>query len=246
MKETTLKRGLILPDLHAPYHEKRAWKLFQKVIKSFEWDWFLSLGDFYDAYAVNRYVKDPRKEASFYREVQLARRQCLDPLNSYPFKRKLIVLGNHDTRPEDFLQEKAPAVYEQYLAEDWLGFKSTGWEVYPYHEYATLGKLIATHEVGATGAHAVLNAVQDNIVTGHDHRMDYTVEGTSLGVTHVSATFGWMGDRKHAEYMHSIRAMRKWVLGFGYGYVAPNGYVYLVPVPLVNYSCVVEGRLFTA
>lgn len=244
MKTTKLSRMLILPDLHAPYHDRRAWKVFLKVARDIQWDVFYSQGDFYDNYAVSRYVKDPMKEQSLYRELQLARKECLDPINEIGFKRKIVTLGNHDERPDKFLQEKAPAVYEQYLSEDWLGFRSTGWEVYSYHEYAQIGKLLMSHEVGATGAHAVLNAVQDNIATGHDHRMDYVVEGTSRGVTHVSATFGWMGDRKHAEYMHTIRAMRKWVLGFGYGYVAPNGYVYLVPVPFVDYTCVVEGRLF--
>ena len=244
--KSTLSRGIILPDLHAPYHDKRAWRLFLNVVKDFQCDWVLSLGDFYDGYAVSRYVKDPQKDQSFYREIQLGRKLCLEPLNALGIKRKIITLGNHDERPDAYLREKAPAVYEQYLHDDWLGFRSTGWEVYPYHEFATLGKLIATHDVGVMGAHRVLNAVQNNVVSGHDHRMDYVVEGTSLGVTHVSATFGWMGDRKHAEYMHKIQAMRKWVLGFGLGYIAPNGYSYLVPVPIVNYTCVVEGRWYSA
>ena len=241
-----LKRVLILPDLHAPYHDKRAWRLFLQVAKAFEWYAFISLGDFYDAYAVSRYVKDPRKEASLRKEIQLGKRLCLDPLNAIDFERKIITLGNHDVRPATYLQEKAPAVYDEFMEGDWYGFKSTGWEIHNYHDHATLGKLIATHDVAASGALAVLNAVQDNIVTGHDHQLNYVVRGTALGVMHVSATFGWMGDVDHAEYMHSLKARRNWALGFGYGYMEPSGVMHLRPAPIVKYKTVVEGRLFQA
>lgn len=46
--------------------------------------------------------------------------------------------------------------------------------------------------------------------------------------------------------MYKVKANRDWALGFGMGYLRENGFVYLQPVPIVEYSCVVEGRLFTA
>jgi hypothetical protein len=241
-----LKRVLILPDLHAPFHDKTAWKLVLQAAKAFEWDTIVSLGDFYDCYSVSRYVKDPKIKASFDEEIEKGRKLCLEPLNRIPCRQKLIVLGNHEERPRDYLKDKAPEIYTKFDKEDWLGFRSTGWDVYEYHDHARMGKLLFTHEVGASGALAVLNAVQGNIVTGHDHQLNYVVRGTALGIMHVSATFGWLGDRDHAKYMHSIKAMRNWALGFGYGYVRDNGWVYLKPATIIKNSVVVEGRLFTA
>lgn len=83
------------------------------------------------------------------------------------------------------------------------------------------------------------------MVTGHDHAINYCVRGNATGEAHVSPTFGWLGDRDKVDYMHKIKAYRDWALGFGIGYLGDNGYIYLVPVPIVDYTCVVEGRLFT-
>jgi hypothetical protein len=45
--------------------------------------------------------------------------------------------------------------------------------------------------------------------------------------------------------MFRVKANRDWALGFGVGYVRDNGFVYLQPVPIVENSCCVEGKLFT-
>jgi hypothetical protein len=240
-----LKRGLILPDLHAPYHNRAGFALFMKVARSFQWDYLVSIGDFYDCYSVSRYIKHPKKEWRLYEELTLAKQQCLSPLNGLGIKNRVITLGNHDTRPDTFLQEKAPEVYTQFVQDDWLGFRSTGWTVIDYKQNTTIGKALFTHEVGETGALAVLNAVQDNVVTGHDHQMNYIVRGNAKGILHVSATFGWLGDPDHASYMFSIKAKRKWAPGFGVFYVRRSGHIYLTPVPIVDETCVVEGRFFT-
>ena len=57
--------------------------------------------------------------------------------------------------------------------------------------------------------------------------------------------FGWLGDVRQVDYMFRVKANRDWALGFGVGYVRDNGFVYLQPVPIVEGSCCVEGKLFT-
>jgi len=66
------------------------------------------------------------------------------------------------------------------------------------------------------------------------------------GGYHVGASFGWLGDYRRIDYRHRMRACRDWVLGFGVGYLLPSGVVFVVPVPIINYSAVVEGQLFKA
>lgn len=244
-RRRTLRRVLVLPDLHAPYHNRAGFALFLKVARALKFYYLVSIGDFYDCYCVSRYVKHPNKERNLYEELQLGQTLCLNELDRIPFEQRIITLGNHDVRPDLYLQEKAPEIYTQFVQEDWLGFKTRGWKVVNYKDHMMLGKVMLTHEVGETGALAVLNAVQDNVVTGHDHQMNYIVRGNAKGILHVSATFGWLGDPEHASYMYNVKAKRKWAPGFGVGYLRNNGFIYLVPVPIVNNSCVVEGRLFT-
>jgi hypothetical protein len=240
-----LRRFLILPDLHAPYHHRQAFQLVLQVARAFTWDTLIDLGDFYDMNCVSSYTKDPNQVSALKDELDKAREECLDPLNKIKFRRKIVTLGNHDIRYMDYLKEKSPGVYSLVMQDDWLGFRTSGWEVIGYRDYAQLGKLFITHECAANGAEKVLNAVQNNIVSGHDHSINYLIRGTALGDYHVSATFGWLGDIRHADYMHRLKAQRKWALGFGVGYLRDNGMVYLQPVPIVKNSCVVEGQLFT-
>jgi hypothetical protein len=71
------------------------------------------------------------------------------------------------------------------------------------------------------------------------------VEGTATGECKLSATFGWGGDVEQVDYMNLAKARKDWALGLGVGYLdSSSGYVYLVPVPVVHGTCVVNGRLF--
>jgi hypothetical protein len=71
------------------------------------------------------------------------------------------------------------------------------------------------------------------------------VEGDATGMATVSAQFGHLLDVNATDYMHKVRARKDWALGFGVGYLNPRtGYMYLVPVPIVNYTCCVNGRLY--
>ena len=241
---TALKRLLILPDIHAPYHDARAWRLVMKVARAFAWDTCLSLGDFHDFYAVSFHPKNPNREHLLERELRQARPLVHD-LNTTPFAHRIMVKGNHEHRLDRYLMDKAPQLYNLVRDQDLLGFCEGNWRIVEYREDITIGRLYATHDVGSAGALAVFNAYQDNVVTGHDHQMCYLVRGNAKGVAHVSATFGCLGDVAKVDYMHKIKARRNWALGFGVGYLRANGFIYLQPVPIVEYSCVVEGRLFT-
>ncbi len=239
-----LKRVLIIPDTHAPYNDMKAWGLVMRVAEAFEWDTCLILGDFFDFYAVSAHSKDPLRLGQLEDELDQAR-PLIHALNRVPFKQRIFCMGNHEQRLDRYLMDHAPALWRTVYEKDLLGLGEGGWRVVKYREDTTLGRLHATHDVGSQGALAVLNAYQDNVVSGHDHQMTYVVRGNAKGVAHVSATFGWLGDINRVDYMHKLKVRRNWVLGFGVGYLRPNGFIYLQPVPIVEYSAVVEGKLFT-
>jgi metallophosphoesterase superfamily enzyme len=80
-------------------------------------------------------------------------------------------------------------------------------------------------------------------LTGNTHRIGYEIAGTSKGPSHAGIALGWLGDKGAIDYMHAAKAAQ-WALGFGVAYhERASGNVHVVPVPIVDYRCVVEGQL---
>jgi hypothetical protein len=159
------------------------------------------------------------------------------------------VSGNHEDRLERYLRDKAPELFNFISIPKILELKEKGFKYTPYKETFRIGKLNVTHDCGKAGRVAHLQSLdtfQHNIVIGHTHRLGYAVEGNAQGERHVSAMFGWLGDVQEIDYMHKVSAIKSWSLGFGIGYLNPKtGVVYLIPVPIINGTCLIEGQLIT-
>ena len=240
------ERLLIVPDTHAPYHDQRAWKLMMKAARQFKPTVIVHLGDLADFYVVSSHSKDPSRKAQLRDEVKEVKRlrKQLDNLGA---KRKLFIEGNHEDRLRRYLEDKAPELFGMFDTDSLLGLSENGWEFTPYKQAARVGKVWFTHDTQTSGkystAHA-LAAFQHSVVIGHHHAIQYSVEGDATGKHRVGAQFGWLGDVKQVDYMHSIKAKRGWSLGFGIGYMDKDGTVFLQPVPIVNYRCCVAGRIY--
>lgn len=216
----------------------RAGKLFRP-------DVVCILGDFADFYSVSSHDKNPNRAADLQFEVDDVRRG-LKELMSLGASRHIYVSGNHEDRLERYLMQKAPALFNAVKVDEVLGLKALGWEYVPYKQHVMLGKLHITHDCGNAGAYAHYRAqetFQGNVIIGHTHRLGYAVVGNAAGKPHVGAMFGWLGDLDQIDYMHKASALRHWAHGFGLGYRQGNGNVLLVPVPIVEGACLIEGRL---
>ncbi len=240
--------GLIIPDVHIPYHDARAWALMLKAAKVLKPQWVVVLGDFGDFYAVSSFTKDPSRATQLDVEVR-ACNAALDQVDALGCREKYFIAGNHEDRLERYLKAKAPELFDTVKVERLFRLKERGWQYTPYREDMKMGKVYFTHDTGSTtgrlAAFKALDTYQHSIITGHTHRMLHLVEGNATGTQIVSAQFGWLGDIKQIDYMHKIKARKDWALGFGVGYRRANGFIYFQPIPLVEYSCVVGGRLFT-
>ena len=241
-----VQRDIIIPDVHAPYHDKRAVNLIlDHVIPAFDWHGIRVLGDFYDCYPVSFHRKDPLRESSFKKEMDKARILLWRFEDAAEWEEMTFLEGNHEWRLPRYLADKAPELYEWFMANDPFDLKD--WDVTPYQQDTKIGRINYTHDVGIAGKHALgrsLEAYQDNMVMGHIHRMDYKVAASATGVPHVGACFGWLGDIKKVDYMHSMKARSQWTLGFGVAYRLPNGTTWLVPVPIIKGGCILEGEYF--
>lgn len=244
---TKLEKILFVPDTHIPYHDKKAWELMLEAMKSFKPDHVIVGGDFIDNYAVSSHNKNPNRSLLLEQEVNDTKKE-LDRLKALGAKNNVFVSGNHEDRLERYLMTKAPELFNFISTDKVLELKQKGFKYIPYKETYKLGKLNVTHDTGTAGLYAhykALDVYQHNIVINHTHRIGYTVQGSATNDRHVAAMFGWLGDVEQVDYMHKVKARKDWSLGFGIGYLDPKtGNVYLVPIPIVNYTCLVEGKLY--
>lgn len=239
---------LICSDLHRPYHDPRAWDLFLQVGRAFKPHHLVCIGDFADFYSVSSHSKDPRRTARFEEEL-LDVHVGLDELDELNATEKIFIAGNHEDRLTRYLTDKAPELFGVIDIPTLFNLEKRGWGYVPYKDYTKIGKLHLTHDVGVAGRNATFRALdtfQHSIVTGHAHRLQYIVEGNAVGEFKLSAQFGWLGDASKIDYMHRAKVAKDWALGFGVGYIhAETGIAYLTPVPIISYTCVVNGHYFS-
>jgi len=247
LRQQKLSPVLFVSDAHRPYHDQKAWSLLLAVARDLKPEIIVTMGDFADFYSVSDYSKDPRRANRLDEELKIVR-QGLADLEALNPKRKIFIEGNHCSRLNRFLQDRAPELFSVVNLDSLLKLSAKGWEFVPYKSDIKLGKVYLTHDVGVAGRNTVFRCAdtyQHSVITGHTHRLAYIVEGDATGKTKLSAQFGWLGDVKKVDYMHRIKATREWALGFGIGYLDnKSGALHAIPVPIVNYSCVVNGKLY--
>jgi hypothetical protein len=179
-------------------------------------------------------------------EVEAAK-QGLDRIVALGATNNVFVAGNHEDRLERYLKEKAPELFHFISIPKILELKEKGFKYVPYKESYKLGKLHITHDTGNAGRYAhykALDTFQKNVVTFHTHRIGYAVEGNADGERHVTAMLGWLGDVEQVDYMHMVKAKKDWSLGFGLAYLdTSTGFVYVVPIPIVEGTCLIEGKV---
>lgn len=248
-KTEEVEKVLFLPDTHCPYHDRRAYDLVESVVRGVRPGFrrIRILGDFPDFYAISAHSKDPGRRETFEDEVEETKK-LLRRIERWNIPDKEYIEGNHEWRLDRYIQDNAKELHGILTLDRLLHISENGWKVTKYKDHVKLGRLWLTHDLGKAGQNAVKDALtsyQDNVVIGHLHRLLYMVEGNAKGVPHVAACFGWLGDVSKVDYMYRVKANRDWALGFGVGYLRPNGVIHLQPVPIVDYSCVVDGKLFS-
>ena len=248
MSKTKLEKILFVPDTHVPYHDKEAFKLMLKAGKIFKPDHTIILGDFADFYGVSSHSKDPNRALKLKEEIE-ATKEALDQVRAIGAKNNVFVSGNHEDRLERYLRDKAPELFNFISIPKILELKEKGFSYTPYKRAYKIGKLNITHDTGVAGRFAhykALDTFQHNIIIGHTHRLGYAVEGNAQGERHITAMFGWLGDVEEIDYMNQVKARKEWSLGFGLGYLNPKtGVVYLVPVPIINGTVLIEGEVIS-
>lgn len=239
-----MKQVILLPDLHAPYHDKKAWSLALKAIKKAKPDILVILGDFADFYAASTFDKDPRRKADLEWEVDVVN-ECLDQAEALGVPKVVFCEGNHCFRLERYLTRKAPELFNLVSVRKLFKIhKRRGWVWVPYKQYYKIGKLHVTHDFNRHGkycAQQTLDAFQHNIAFGHSHRASICYSGNLAGDKHVSASLGWLGDPEQVDYMYA-GSLREWTQGIGQAWIENNGNVHLHFLPILDGKIILPSK----
>lgn len=239
-----MERLFIIPDCHHPYVDRKVWDVMLRAARAFKPDHLVTLGDFGDYHCTSRHSKDPNRPRNLEFEID-ANNKALDQLDALGAKHKHFIAGNHEYNVERYLMERAPELFNMVRVPELLKLKDRGWAYTPYKKFTRIGKLYLTHDTGASGADAHIRAMNDigsNVVIGHVHAMNVTYRSTITGKHHIGLAAGWLGDVEAAEYMYKAKT-KNWQHGFAVGYKLPNGTVHLVPTPIIDGACIVDGKI---
>lgn len=240
----------MIPDLHAPFHDKKAWSCFLKAARAVKPDNIVIIGDFADCYAVSFHPKTPGRKSNLDWEIDVTNK-CLDQVMKLGAKRVVYCGGNHEFRMDRFIRDKAPELHglKGTTMPELLRLKKRGVQWVPYMQYVRIGKVAYTHEIGRCGVNTARATLMDfggNIVVGHSHRAGLSYQGTVHDGQRVCMNVGHMADVKDIDYFHRARAERDWETGFGIVDQDKRGIGWMTFVPIIYNRCMVDGKQYAA
>lgn len=240
------KTVLCVPDVHVPFHDKRAWNLILKIQRILKPALTVQLGDFGDLHAASRHKPRPGGPAQTLKEERTACRHEWKRLEESA-NELWFLGGNHDIRTSSTMLEKAPAMADCFGdIREFYDF-DTAVTSYAYQELVHIGKVALVHDIGKSGANAArdaLNGAQHCIINGHTHRLETIYGGSIMGDRHFSMSCGYVGDLNSPAFDYANATVKRhWQLGLGW-LRFDGGVCYATAVPLVNYTAMIEGRLY--
>lgn len=222
-----LKRVLHVPDVHSPFHDKTAWKLFLSIAKDFKPDIVVIHGDFFDFYSVSRHDKDPLVDFKLWKDEMKEARCVLADIESLKARTQVFLEGNHEKRLQNYISNECPKLSGIYKTPELLGLDES-WLYLPYGQdnHYKIGKLICTHgsRAGENPAASMVKKYRSSVAFGHTHRIqEYSIKNAH-GEEFVGLNIGWLGsERRAAEY---IKDFADWSHGFMLSWHRDNGSFY--------------------
>lgn len=239
----------IVPDIHAPFEDRRAVRVACTALKDWGCDWLVNVGDLVDLLSCSRWTKPARLRGLTARQEIDGGRRVLDQLDGIGAKRKVLCLGNHDARLQKYLNENAPALDGLVEIADLLELRARGWTWREYGDFERIGDVLYTHDLDNYGAHAHLKArdeVNQGVAIGHTHRLAVAYDSPVIGRPRPAGMFGTLACRKTAGTYMKRAKLRHWQLGFGTAITLKDGSTFMVPRPIINYRCEIDGRVYSA
>jgi hypothetical protein len=248
--KSRLDTWLIYSDAHVPFEKKEYLDLVNEIGRTIRPHGIAVIGDFGDLLSVSSHPKLPHHYRWQLKDEVEAVNARLDQIDAIGAKERRFFIGNHDIRGQRTAMKQMIGLYDSLDPVHLYKLKERGWISHAYQEHAQIGKIWGVHDSGNSGKYAVWqngDMFGASTMQGHVHNAGCQYFGTVLGERHVSATLGWLGDERYAEYLAPIKKTRNWQHAFGVMYVERDTQnSHLNVVPIADGRCVVGGQLFEA
>lgn len=210
-------KGLIISDIHIPYHSVEALTAALNYGKDRDVNFILINGDLLDMPNHSRFEKDWRNRSTF-EEFQAGRQFLAGLRKGFPRARIIFKEGNHDERWERWLYVKAPEIFDdpEFKLETRLKLGELGIEIVKDRRPIKIGKLnvLHGHEMfggsgGVNPARSAFLKTLSNLLIGHFHKRssndEPTLDGHMISVESTACLCG----------LHPLYArVNKWGHGF--------------------------------
>ena len=252
-------RIVVLPDIHAPAHNKRLMWAVKKFLAKYRPHILISIGDLADIFALSRHPKGLRVPTNAQAEFEVTRRLWDELVEVSGCVWSFVILGNHEDRVYRFLQEMAPQLggivdpksrepfsfHAQmgYTAKDNITFLYGTEERGGYEGGLLLNNDLGLHHGIIVRPKAGASPLADmdrwmwSIVHGHTHRMGMVArelsEPNEEYVTGMLRGFelGMLVDPDHSYMAYAKQMFPNWHPGFGV-FNVHNGVLHQQPVPI--------------
>lgn len=237
-------RTIVVPDVHVPFHDRRAWALALGVIEHVEPDQVVVLGDFADFLALSMHAAEFGVKKNLKKELKGVRAAWSELVSAAGDAEITFLVGNHETRLLRYVAEKAPVLEELVPSFQALFGMKDDVEVVPYWRPKKIGKVRFVHDLGFSGRRATqqaLDATGHCVAHGHDHRATLVFGGNVEEKRIFAMGCGWLGDRALISYMPPART-KDWQQGLGL--IDFDGdLAFPTFLPFVRGRCVVDGEV---
>lgn len=194
---TSVKKVLLLSDLHFPYHDNEAITAALKDGQKEKVDCIFINGDMLDFYQLSFHEKDPRK-TSIPVELEMGRNFFESLRKAFPKSLIYYIPGNHEIRMERYLKVKAPELLdvEEFRLDVLLRVREFGINFIPYGTKVYFGKLLVEHgdKMKGTGgvnpARTLFLRLKRHAICGHFHRTSEATEKVYDGDVVVTYSTG--------------------------------------------------------
>ena len=193
----SIKKVLLLSDIHFPYHDVKALETALKYGKKEGIDAIFINGDMIDFYQLSFHEKDPRV-TSIADELEMAREFFALLQKQFPNVLVYYITGNHEYRMERYLRVKAPELLDmqEFKIDALLRVREYGVHYIEHGTKCYFGKLLVEHgdkmkgSGGVNPARSLFMKLKRHAICGHFHRTSEATEKVYDGDVVVTYSTG--------------------------------------------------------
>tara|TARA_Y100000593_G_scaffold83824_1_gene158283 strand:- start:2943 stop:3737 length:795 start_codon:yes stop_codon:yes gene_type:complete len=252
-KSNAVKRAIITPDKHFPYHDKPAIAVLCKAIEMVQPEIYVDLGDIgeWENFSKHKWRGKKRPPLEFQIpdletdivEVNKGMDIVDESLDKIGCKEKYITVGNHDNWLNTFVEEHPYC--SQYRFHQAVKLNSRGYTHIPFGEHLKLGKLYLYHGHQYGGQYHTANHLRKlgcNIMYGHWHDLQH-MTATHMDGPKAAWSIGCLKDMAGEKNKWLANRKINWAHAFALVEFYEKGMFTVNVVQIIDGKCSLWGQI---